>query len=106
MTPEKDRDQLIADLRDQVEALEEIVKRRSDELRLIQELACEQDRLMIASIFDGDIGRERLFASIDEYYSMAWLPESTHFLPSSVEASLAEAWHDAPKRPPVTGESS
>ena len=34
--------------------LEIIVRRRSDELRLIQKLACTQDRQMIGSIIDGN----------------------------------------------------
>ena len=76
-----------------------IVLRRSDELRLIQKLACPKDRLMIGSIFDGGALREIQLASIDEYYSMNWFAESTHFHPSSVEKALSEVWQSAPARP-------
>lgn len=98
-----DRDRLTIELRRQVEALEKIVRRRSDELRLIQKLACAKDRLMIGSVLDGGAMREIQLASIDEYYSMAWFSENTHFLPSSVEKALNEAWQSAPG-PPVDPE--
>ncbi len=99
MSSGDDRDRQIAELCEQVAALEEIVRRRSDELRLIQKLACPKDRLMIGSIFDGGAMREIQLASIDEYYAMGWFPETTHFLPSSVEAALDDAWQSAPARP-------
>jgi hypothetical protein len=99
VTTASERDGLIANLQDQVEALEEIVKRRSDELRAIQRLACPKDRLMIAAILDGDVGLELQLAAIEEYYRMAWFDDDTKFLPSSVKECLDEIWHDAPNRP-------
>ncbi|MEJ2582966.1 MAG: hypothetical protein P8127_15240 [Acidobacteriota bacterium] len=100
-----ERDCLIYELRQQVKALEEIVQRRSYELRLIQKLACAKDRLMIGSVLDGGAIREIQLSSIHEYYSMNWWTESTHFLPSSVEESLIEVWQSAPGRP-VDSEAS
>jgi len=94
-----ERDRLTAELRQQVGALEKIVRRRSDELRLIQKLACAKDRLMIGSVLDGDAMREIRLASIHEYYSMGWYSENTHFLPSSVEETLNEVWQNAPGSP-------
>lgn len=101
-----DRDRQIAELREQVAALEEIVRRRSDELRLLQKLACPKDRLMIGSIFDGGAMREIQLASIDQYYAMGWFAETTNFVPSSVEAALDEAWQSAPTRPAEAEETS
>ncbi len=98
MKPADAQEQLIADLRQQVEALEKIVHRRSDELRLIQKLACPKDRLMIGSILDGNSLGETQLAPIDKYYSMNWHVESTHFVPSSVEETLEEIWDSAPRR--------
>jgi hypothetical protein len=98
-----ERDRLTTELRQQVEALEKIVRRRSDELRLIQKLACAKDRLMIGSVLDGSAMREIQLASIHEYYSMGWFSENTHFLPSSVEEALNEVWQSAPG-PPVDPE--
>lgn len=104
MSTMDDRDRQIAELSEQVAALEEIVRRRSDELRLIQKLACPKDRLMIGSIFDGGAMREIQLASIDEYYDMGWFAETTCFNPSSVEEALNDAWQSAPARPANTEE--
>lgn len=99
MSTGDDRDRLIAELREQITALEEIVLRRSDELRLIQKQACPKDRLMIGSILDGGALREVQLASIDDYYSMTWFAESTHFQPSSVKDALSEVWQAPTGRP-------
>ena len=98
MKSESENERLVADLRDQVEALEEIVRRRSDELRLIQRLVCPKDRIMIESILDGNTIRETQLATIDQYYAMNWHSETTHFTPSSVEEALEEVWQTAPRR--------
>lgn len=99
MRAEDERDRLTAELRQQVDALEKIVRRRSDELRLIQNQACAKDRLMIGAVLDGGAMRGIRLASIYEYYSMGWYSEDTHFLPSSVEETLNEVWQDAPGSP-------
>ena len=98
MTSGDTRDRMIAALRDQVEALEEILRRRSGEVRTIQKLACPKDRLMIESVLDGGGPREIRLALIHDYYAFNWLDESTQFQPSSVEDALNEAWHMAPER--------
>ena len=97
---------MIAALRDQVEALEEILRRRSGELRTIQKLACPRDRLMIETVVAGGGSREAHLASIDDYYALNWVDESTQFQPSSVEYALNETWHMAPKRAGVHEDSS
>lgn len=106
MSTGDDRDRQIAELAEQVSALEEIVRRRSDELRLIQKLACPKDRLMIASIFDGGAMREIQLASIEEYFAMGWFAETTCFTPLSVEEALNDAWQSAPARPAEAEERS
>ena len=100
MTTDDARDRLIAELREQVSALEAIVRRRSDELRLIQCSACAKDRALISTILDGDGAPDLAIAAIEAYYSMDWFDDSTQFHPASVEGELDNVWSSPTGRAP------